>query len=146
MKQHKDLFSIERMAKVPGVSRAGYYRYIDRPLSRRSCDDARLACLLKRAHEENRRVYGFRRLKASLKEQGEIIGKGRVIKLMKAHGIVARYKKPFRITTQSNHTNEVASNLLARAFSAQKPNEKWVSDISYIPTQSGFLYSASLMD
>lgn len=146
MKKHKDEFSIERMSKVLGVSRAGFYRYINRRPSERSVEDTRLAGLLKKVHEENRRVYGYRRLILSLKDRGELVGKGRVIRLMKAHQIVARYKKPFRVTTQSSHKNEIAANLLGQDFSALKPNEKWVSDISYIPTQTGFLYLAVIID
>jgi putative transposase len=65
---------------------------------------------------------------------------------MKTHHIHVKYKKPFRITTQSKHQNPISPNLLKRDFAATKPNEKWVSDISYIPTQTGFLYLAVIID
>jgi len=138
MSRYKDLFSIDRMAKVLGVSRGGFYKYLKRPLSARAQEDVRLGCMIKRVNSENRQVYGYRRLRSALMDEGEAISKSRVIRLMKKYNIVVRYKKPFRTTTQSDHENPISPNILSRDFSASRPNEKWVSDISYIPTQAGF--------
>ena len=146
MSRYKDLFSIDRMAKVLGVSRGGFYKYLKRPLSARAQEDVRLGCMIKRVNSENRQVYGYRRLRSALMDEGEAISKSRVIRLMKKYNIVVRYKKPFRTTTQSDHENPISPNILSRDFSASRPNEKWVSDISYIPTQAGFLYLAVIID
>ena len=146
MRRHSHLFSIDRMSHVLGVSRAGFYKYIRRPQSYRSQEDERLGCMIKKVHLDNLRAYGCRRLMDALKDQGESIGKSRVRRLMEKHNIIVKYKKPFRITTQSNHKNLISPNILGRNFSATQPNEKWVSDISYIPTQTGFLYLAVIID
>lgn len=93
MKRHKHLFSIDRMSKVLGVSRAGFYKYIHRPQSYRSQENARLGFLLKKVYVDNRHTYGCRRLMNALKDQGESIGKYRVRSLMKKYQIIVKYKK-----------------------------------------------------
>lgn len=146
MKKHRPFFSVERMSNVLGVSRAGFYRYLKHTPSKRQQEDSRLSCKLRQFHIISRASYGCRRLKDDFKEHGIKIGKGRVRRLMKENGIAVKYKPPFRVTTYSGHKHPVAPNLLKRHFHADQPNEKWVSDISYIPTKNGFLYLAVILD
>jgi putative transposase len=146
MKGHKHLFSVERMSHVLGVSKQGFYRFLHRAPSLREQENTRLVVALKKAHLASRRTYGHRRLYKELNEQGVDIGKKRVIRLMKSNNIVAKAKKPFRLTTDSSHGLRILPNILEREFSARQPNQKWVSDISYIPTGEGFLYLAVIID
>ena len=146
IKAHKDSFSVERMSKILGVSKQGFYKFLSRTPSLRERENIRVASSLKAAHSLSRMTYGHRRLYEELKSQGYIVNKKRVIRLMKINNIAPKYKKPFRLTTSSNHGLRVSPNILARDFCATAPNQKWVSDISYIPTKEGFLYLAVIID
>jgi len=97
-------------------------------------------------HAESRGEYGWPRVWKQLLAQGIRVGKERVRKLMKQHGIRARGKRKFKVTTDSNHSLPVAPNLLARNFSPTTPNAAWTSDITYIATDEGWLYLAVILD
>lgn len=147
MKTHRHSFALERMSKVLGISKAGYFKYLAHVPSKRQQENSRLTEAIKLAHKKCRRTYGYRRMKAELESTSNInISKNRTLKLMKLHGIIPKTRRRFRITTQSNHCYERAVNRLQRQFSAKRPNEKWVSDITYIPTKEGFLYCAVILD
>ncbi len=134
------------MSNILGVSKQGFYQHLKRRPSKREQENARLANLLKIAHLDSLKTYGHRRLHKELEAAGHFVSRGRVLRLMKANKIVPKRKRCFRVTTQSNHTFKVAENKLNRQFTANKPNEKWVSDITYIPTKEGFLYLAVILD
>jgi len=146
MKAHKHRFSVERMSKILGVSKQGFYKFLRRTPSSRERENIRVASSLKTAHMASRRTYGHRRLYQELRAQGYSISKKRVIRLMKINNIIPKYKKPFRVTTMSNHGLRASPNILRREFGANAPNQKWVSDISYIPTKEGFIYLAVIID
>jgi putative transposase len=146
MKDHQHLFSVERMSKVLGVSKQGFYKYLKRTPSKREHENTRILLSLQQNHKASFSSYGHRRHVKELLDQGERVGKGRVIRLMKANGIVAKAKKAFRVTTESKHSFVLAPNELNREFSSHGPDQKWVSDISYIPTKDGFLYLAVIID
>jgi len=96
--------------------------------------------------KRSRKTYGAPRIHDELKESGETVSKKRVARLMREEGIVARKKRKFVATTQSNHALATPPNVMARDFRATRPNEKWVGDITYLRTHDGFLYLATLMD
>lgn len=139
-------FPIKVLCEVLEVSRSGFYAWVRRPPSVRALEDDRLAAEVRKAFEENKKRYGSPRVFEELRANGVRIGRGRVAKLMRREGLVARPTKRFVTTTMSNHDNPRAANVLNRDFSAAKPNEKWVGDITYLPTAQGYIYLAMLMD
>jgi transposase InsO family protein len=135
------------MCRVLQVSVSGYYAWRKRGPSPRAQADARLVEQMRRIHADSRRTYGSPRIQAALRQQGMVCNHKRVERLMRLHGIRGcdrRKRRP--VTTQSRHEYPVAANILARDFTADAPNRKWLGDISYIDTAEGFLYLASLED
>lgn len=135
------------MCRVLGVSVSGYYAQRQRPPSARAEANAVLVEQIRRVHADSRQTYGSPRLHAALRQQAIICNHKRVERLMRLHGIRGcdrRKRRP--VTTQSRHSYPVAANILQRDFTAESPNCKWLGDISYIDTQEGFLYLASLED
>lgn len=142
----KGKFPMMAMCRVLGVSRSGYYAYRTRPVSRRSMENHRLLNRIKAVHEKSRRTYGSPRVHWQLMAEGESCSKGRVERLMSANGIRAKQKRKFVATTDSKHNLPVADNILEREFSVDEPNMVWSSDITYIPTDEGWLYLAGVLD
>lgn len=135
------------MCRVLAVSVSGYYAWRKRPLSLRERSNAVLVAQLRQVHAASRQTYGYRRVQAALRQQGVVCNRKRVARLMRLHhlhGILRRKRRP--ITTRSGHALPVAANHLRQDFTAEAPNRKWVGDISYIDTDEGFLYLASLED
>lgn len=128
------------------VSRSGFYAWLRRDESRRSRENRRLDELICEEHERSRGTYGSPRIHAALKARGERCGLNRVADLMRKVGIRSKVKRKFKKTTNSRHAYPIAANLLAQDFSTQMPNQVWASDITYIPTDEGWLYLASTMD
>jgi putative transposase len=140
-------YPVEICCGVLEVSRAGYYAWRDRPVSARQKRRDELAEKIQAVHEENDQVYGSPRICKALQAQGEKVSENTVAKVMKQRKIRAATKEKFvPCTTNSNHTNPVAENLLERNFTAELPNQKWVVDITYIQTDEGWLYLAGVMD
>lgn len=136
--------------EVLGVSTSGYHEHRRRALGRphpggRIGNDA-LLVHIRAVHAESRGEYGWPRVWKQLLAQGIRVGKERVRKLMKQHGIRARGKRKFKATTDSNHSLPVAPNLLERNFSPTAPNTVWTSDITYIATDEGWLYLTVILD
>jgi len=146
MQAHAEAFSVERMAKLLGVSRSGYYSYINRTPSKRSQHDQQLLEKINMIHKENRQVYGSPRIHAALRHQSIRCGRKRVARLMRENGIVSKMTKRFRVTTKRNKRHPVAENILQQDFCANRPNEKWVSDITAVHTREGWLYVAAIID
>jgi transposase InsO family protein len=134
------------MCQVLEVSESGYYAWLKREPSEREQEDKKLGDLIEDAYQKNRQVYGIPRIHAELKEQGVHCGRKRVARLMRQRGINAKSKRRKMKTTDSQHDNPVAPNILARDFSADAPNTKWVSDITGIETGEGWLYLAAIVD
>jgi len=134
------------MAEIFQISRSGYYAGRKRPISRRDVDSQLLVKKIQIIHQANRRVYGSPRITAELCAQGVACSLNRVARLMKANQIAARTKRKFKVTTRSKHQFPVASNLLDQVITADHPNRVWVSDITYIPTDEGWLYQAMVKD
>lgn len=139
-------YSIEKMVDLLGVSRSGYYKHASNKIGARKIRDNELSEKTKVSFENSRKSYGVNRIHEDLKEQGERVGKKRISRLMGKNQLIPKRKKLFKITTKSNSDNTAAPNILNQDFTADKPNNKWVSDITYIWTASGWLYVAAIMD
>lgn len=141
---HKKAVPVGHLCRVLGVSRSGYYG------CRQRAKLAPKACLvstqLKAEFAASGKVYGSRRLSAVLCAQGLRIGRHRVRRLMREHGLRPLWRRKFVHTTDSGHALPVSANVLARRFNPSGPNQAWVSDITYIRTRSGWLYLAVVLD
>lgn len=134
------------MCKIFSVSRAGFYAWRKRPESKRKCDDKRYLALIISSFKNSRETYGYRRIHADFCEMNEPCGKHHIARLMCEHGIRPKTQRKFRVTTDSKHNKPIFDNRLERQFNAIFANERWVSDITYIPTVEGWLYLAVIMD
>ena len=128
------------------VSRSGYYAWLTRPPSKRTQEEGRLETEIKAAHERTRRTCGPERLQRDLAAHGVRVGVFRIRRIRKKLGIRCKQIKKFKATTDSTHSLPVAPNLLEQHFEAEAPNQVWVSDITYIPTDEGWLYCAAHKD
>lgn len=128
------------------VSASGYYAWLDRPLSAWAQEEMRLEVEIKAAHKRTRQSYGAERLQHDLAEHGIRAGVCRIKRIRKKLGLRCKQKRKFKITTDSGHNLPVAENLLEQKFEAYKPNQIWVSDITYVPTDEGWLYLAGHKD
>lgn len=135
------------MCKTLEVSRSGFYAWLGRGESDRARDDRRLTCLIRDIFDESRGTYGVPRVHQTLLQRGERCGYNRVARLMRRAGLRSKTKRRFRIkTTDSKHGHPIAPDRLDQDFRASAANQVWVSDITYIPTDEGWLYLASTMD
>lgn len=134
------------MCRVFSVARSGFYSWLRRKPSRRTQEDERLKIAIKATHKRTRKSYSARRLQAELAADGFKAGRDRIIRLRKSMGIHCIQKRKFKATTNSKHTLPVAENLLNQNFTPSAPNQVWVTDITYIPTQEGWLYLAGVKD
>jgi len=134
------------MCRVLKVSRSGYYAWRGRPESERDVENRRLVDRIRMVHKKSRKTYGSPRVHSQLVLDGERCSRGRVDRLMSANGIRARGRRKFVATTDSKHDLPVAENVLGREFSVAEPDRVWVSDITYIPTDEGWLYLAGVVD
>lgn len=147
MKTYSHEFPLERMAKVLGVSRSGYYRFLKAKPSLRDQENERLLEKIRLIHHSSFETYGSPRIHAELKANGETCSRKRVSRLMKKYGIAAKMARRFKKTTQrSKKPYFVGDDLIQQNFKADEPNEAWVSDISYISTQEGWVYCAMVLD
>ena len=139
-------YPVTVMCRMLEVSRCGFYAWRGRPESTRSREDRRLLVKIKASHAASRETYGSPRVHRDLREDGETIGRGRVARLMRVAGLRSKRRRRYRVTTDSNHSQPVAANVLERDFTAEASNRKWASDITYVPTRSGWLYLAVVLD
>jgi transposase InsO family protein len=147
VKEHRPRWPAGAICRVLGISRSGFFAWLKRAKSRRRQRREELAVKIRAVHQEHRGVYGSPRVCAVLKAQGEKVCQNTVAKVMKQQEIRAKKKKRYvPCTTDSRHGHAVAENLLQREFAAAAPNQKWATDITYIPTDQGWLYLAGVMD
>jgi len=140
-------YSVRLCCDVLVVSPSGYHAWRKRPISQRQQRGEKLAEKIRQVHQENRGVYGSPRVCRALVAQGEVVCVNTVARMMKAREIRAKTKRKFiPRTTDSNHAKPVAENVLDRQFTAELPNQKWVTDITYVPTDQGWLYVAGVLD
>jgi len=129
-----------------GVSKSGYYKWLTGKPSKRAREELRLEVEIKAAHQRTRETYGSERLQHELQAQGVEVGICRIRRIRKKLGLRCKQRRKFRATTDSRHNHPGAENLLNQEFEATRPNEVWVSDITYIPTEEGWLYLAGHKD
>ena len=146
MKELRLQYPVPMMCRLYNVSASGYYAYISRPLSKRAKDDIRLEVEIKAAHKRTRRVCGAERLQKDLAENGVEVGVCRIKRIRKKLGIRCKQTKKFKTTTDSKHKFPVAENLLEQQFEVSRPNMAWLSDITYVWTDEGWLYLAAHKD
>ena len=144
MKKWSIEFPIEKMAKVLNVSKSGYYSFLKSPMSSRKVKNLRLVEKIKQIYLEGREIYGSPRIYRELIKLGESCSRKRVAKLMKENKIIAKTNRQWK--KRKKPILWAAPNLLNQKFSASKPNEIWVSDITYVKTLNGWLYVASVLD
>jgi transposase InsO family protein len=146
IQQHENEYALGMMCRALEVSRAGYHAYRKRPTSERELENQILLKQMRALQKSARQCLGSPRLTRRLREKGATCGRHRVARLMRENDLGARRKKPFRKTTDSNHSFPRAENLVNRDFTVEAPNKVWVSDVTYIPTRERWLYLATTMD
>jgi putative transposase len=139
--------TVSRLCSVVGISRQGFYAWLVRDPSARHVRDQELKELIAAAHEKSWRTYGVPRMHAELRDQGVTISRKRVARLMRELGIegVSRRRGRKRTTIQAE-AGKAAPDLLERRFQAERPDQVWVADITYIPTYEGWLFLAAVVD
>ena len=141
------LFGVERMCKVFKLSKSGYYDWRNRKPSARQAENKQIIEQIRQVYEDSKKRYGSPKITEELISNGWKISRPRVARIMRSNGIRSIVSKKFRVnTTDSSHGLPVAENYLNRDFSASRTAEKWVSDITYIPTVQGWLYLTIIMD
>lgn len=146
IKAYRRVYPVVLMCRLLDVSKSGFYAWLARPASLRSQANCRLDAKIVVISQQHKNRYGAPRITLELHDQNEPCGKNRVAKRMQILGIKGVAAKKFKVTTDSAHNLPIAENLLKQDFSATSPNEKWVSDITYVWTLSGWLYVAVVMD
>jgi len=150
--RHKRRWPVSLQCEVLGVSTSGYFEHIacrgskEPTKPRRGLSDEAVLAHIKAAHAGSKGEYGWPRIWKELVTKGVRVGKDRIQKLMKLHGIKARGKRRYVVTTDSKHNLPIAANLLDRNFQPEQPNAVWSGDITYIPTDEGWLYLAAVID
>jgi putative transposase len=144
---HEGEHRVVHLCRVLGVGRSGYYAWRTRPPSRRAQANQALGAQIRQVYQDSRQTYGSPRIRAALQQAGTQCSRKRVARLMQAAGLVGRKRaKRHPTTTQSDPAAVAAPNLLAQDFSAEAPNLKRVTDITYIDTAEGWLYLAPVLD
>jgi len=139
-------FGIARLCRALGVSRSGFYAWRERPQSAHDIQDERLKVLVHEAHQRGWCRYGSPRVHRALKRRKIPVSRKRVVRLMQEEGLVGRPRRRFKCTTDSNHTNPVAENLLNRDFTATAPNQRWAGDTTELRIPNGKLFLAVILD
>ena len=149
IQRHRQVWPITVQCRVLRVSASGYHAHVARqscPPSHRVLSDEALLVHIKAVQTRTRRSYGRPRILRELRNAGVPVGKHRLQTLMQKHGLRAKGKKRFKITTDSAHDLPIAANLLNRQFTVDAPDRVWVGDITYIPTDEGWLFLAVVID
>ena len=147
IEDQRDNWPVRVMCDALSVSPSGYYAWRSRPESPRKSANRVLLDDIQRIHARHRERYGAPRIHAELCAEGQTVGRKRIERMMRHHGIRARGPRRYRVcTTDSKHSLPVAPNLLDQNFVADRANQVWLADITYIPTAEGWLYLAVILD
>jgi transposase InsO family protein len=146
MKEMRLHYPVPMISRILEVSPSGFYVWLERPLSRWAREEARLEVEISAAHKRTRQTYGAERLQKDLEEHGTRVGVCRIKRIRKKIGIRCKQKRKFKATTSSRHKLPIAANLLGQRFKVSRPNAVWLSDITYVPTDEGWLYLAGHKD
>jgi transposase InsO family protein len=139
-------YPVHLLKRVLSVSAGGYYDWLNRPLSNWAKEESRLEVEIRAADKRTRQVYGAEKLQHDLAAHGIRVGICRIKRIRRKLGIRCKQKRKFKATTNSKHTLPVADNILGQQFKVAAPNKVWVSDITYVPTDEGWLYVAAHKD
>ena len=137
---------VAAMCRVLEVSESGYHAWRQRPPSARTQENLRLETEIKAAHQRTRETYGPQRLQSDLADHGIPASVYRIKRICRRLGLRCKQKRKFKATTNSSHTLPLAPNLLDRQFAVAAPDRAWVSDITYVATDEGWLYLAGIKD
>lgn len=146
IKKHNGIFATAVMCRILQISSSGYYDSLKRTACPQQLRRRSIAQAAAVSYFESNRIYGYRKVYEDLQEENVMCCKETVRRIMRDIGLYAHIKRKFIVTTDSNHTLKTAENMLGRNFTAKGPNQKWVADITYIPTKQGWLYLAVVMD
>jgi len=148
VKQNQAIYPVSVMCRLLKVSTAGFYHWRDRPMSERNRRDVELTALVHQIHESSfDGTYGAPRIHMELRlEHGVRVGRKRVARLMRRAGLQGVQKRRFRCTTRPGKPEQYAPDLVQRHFVAGRPNALWLADVTYIPTDQGWLYLAAILD
>ena len=134
------------MCRVMKINSGCYYKWKKQPIGRRALEGVHLKLAITRVFKVSDKTYGSPRIRQELKSEGFVVSRKRVAKLMKEEGLQSKIRKQWKVTTNSSHRYSVAQNLLAQNFVVSRPDEVWVSDITYIKTSQGWLYLTVVID
>lgn len=147
IQQERRWYGVDTLCQVMDVTRGGYWSWVQHRPGPRQLADVVLLADIRRIHKGKRQIYGSPRIHDHLQKKGVRCGRKRIERLMRENGIKAKQGKKYKpTTTDSKHNLPVAPNILNRQFARERPNEAWVADITYIPTEEGWLYLAAIMD
>lgn len=147
VEDHRTDYPVRVLCAALAVSPSGFYAWRSRPESVRAAENRTLLEQIRQVHGDSGGRYGSPRVHAVLRSRSIRVGRGRVERLMRYHGVRALVARPRRVsTTDSRHSFPIAPNLLQRQFTATAPNRVWLADITYLPTSEGWLYLAAVMD
>ena len=146
VRENRGKYKLGKMCKLLGVSRSGYYKWLKRKASNRDIENRKLYFEIKMIYVENRKSYGSPRIFKELRSRGKKYNKKRIERIMRENGLQAKAGKKYKVTTRSKHNLVISKDLLNQDFKANRPNEKWVTDITYLRTQEGWLYLCAIMD
>lgn len=146
VREHEEQYPVLMMCRALGAARSGYYSWKKSRVTPRILRREALLDEIRRIHAESRGTYGSPRILDELRKRGIVVNHKTVEELMRTNGIAAKRRRKFKQTTDSNHSLPVAKDRLKRNFKTKKPNKVWVSDLTYVPTQEGWLYLAVFID
>ena len=146
--EHREMYSTPMMCDLLSVSRSGLHQSVTRGPSERGLDEEVVVDQIRRAQRKHRGRYGWRRMTPEVSEAlGRAVNHKRIGRLMRKHDLRSRKRRAFRVrTTDSKHAHPIAPNVLKRDFKASAPNQKWLADLTYVPTAEGWLYVALVLD
>jgi len=146
VEEHQNKIPVERLCDILNVTSRGYRAWRGRPVSQRQRDDLVLLAHIREQHHLSLGSYGRPRMTQELKELGLSVGHRRVGRIMRQSNISVVRTRKYKATTNSNHSFNIAPNWLGQNFTAERPNQKWAGDISYIWTREGWSYLAVVLD
>lgn len=146
IQENKCIFTVDAMCEVLNVSRGGYYDWHSRQISNMDKSNQALLEEITKIFLASKKRYGYRKIYMKLRQEGILVSKNRVARLMRKNGLISKVKRKFKVTTNSKHNLPVANNILDRQFKVERPNTHWVGDISYVWTNEGWLYLATVID
>lgn len=147
--EHRDSYPVTLMCQILKTSRAGYYSSVDRKPSARAVRSEQIRATVLRLHSESRCIYGSAKIAQQMRQTAELetACRNTVARAMRELGLKSRVRKAFTpITTKSDPTKRPSPNVLDRNFTADAPNQKWVTDITFLPTNNGWVYLAAVLD